>query len=253
MPTAVSRLGGPIGARLLDRRALSRTLAFENTGEAISLTTVSTDTPAPRRADARRNVELILEAAERCLARDPDASMSDIAAEAGLGRVTIYGHFRSRQELIEVVVQRVLHAANEALSDVDLTGDAAGALSRLVEATWKVTVRSGSLLVAAEKALPPEVVRKAHAGGLEERVRDFVAGAQQTGEFRGDLPTDWLVAAFHAILHAAANEIEAGRLDVDRASSVIAATLLGVCLASPGSPPPRRLTAARPRTPRAGR
>ncbi|MGH8776694.1 MAG: TetR/AcrR family transcriptional regulator [Jiangellaceae bacterium] len=192
-----------------------------------------THASAPRRADARHNVEVILEAAERCLARDPDASMSAIAAEAGLGRVTIYGHFKSRQELIEVVVHRVLAVANDALSGVDLTGDAVDALSRLVEATWEVTVRSGSLLVAAEKALPATVVREVHAGGLEERVRDFVARAQKTGEFRADLPTDWLVATFHAVVHAAANEIEARRLDADRAAEVITATMHGAY----GAPP----------------
>jgi TetR/AcrR family transcriptional regulator, mexCD-oprJ operon repressor len=185
-------------------------------------------TPRPLRADARRNIETILLAAERCLARDPDASMSDIAAEARLGRVTIYGHFKTRSELVEAVVQRVLRAANEALSDLDLGGDAAAALARLVEATWEVTVRSGSVLIASEKALPATRVRQAHAGPLEDRVRDLIERAQSSGEFRADLPTDWLVATFHAIVHAAANEIDAGRLDTDGASSIITATILGV-------------------------
>ena len=94
----------------------------------MSQTPAATEAPTPRRADARRNVEVILDAAERCLARDPDASMRATATEAGLGRVTIYGHFKSRQDLIEVVVRRVLAAANDALGEVDLTGDAAGAL-----------------------------------------------------------------------------------------------------------------------------
>jgi TetR/AcrR family transcriptional regulator, mexCD-oprJ operon repressor len=183
--------------------------------------------PTARRADARRNIEAILDAAERCLAADPDASMSDIATAAGLGRVTIYGHFKTRAELIEIVARRVLEDANEVLSDVDLTGDAADALARLVEASWKVTIRSGSLVVAAEKALPPHVVRAAHAGELEDRVRNFLAGAQRAGAFRSDLSTDWLVAVFAATLHAAANEIEAGRLQADAAAGHITATLLG--------------------------
>jgi AcrR family transcriptional regulator len=183
--------------------------------------------PTTRRADARRNIETILDAAERCLAADPDASMSDIASEAGLGRVTIYGHFKTRAELIEVVARRVLDDANEVLSEVDLTGNAPVALARLVEASWKVTIRSGSLVIAAEKALPPHVVREAHAGPLEDRVHDFLAGAQRAGTFRTDLSTPWLVATFHATLHAAANEIDAGRLNADEAASVITATLLG--------------------------
>jgi AcrR family transcriptional regulator len=183
--------------------------------------------PTARRADARRNIEAILDAAERCLAADPDASMSNIASEAGLGRVTVYGHFKTRAELIEIVARRVLEDANEVLSDVDLTGDAPDALARLVEASWKVTIRSGSLVVAAEKALPPHVVREAHAGALEDRVHNFLAGAQRAGAFRTDLSTQWLVAMFHATLHAAANEIDAGRLNADVATGVITATLLG--------------------------
>jgi TetR/AcrR family transcriptional regulator, mexCD-oprJ operon repressor len=183
--------------------------------------------PAARRADARRNIETILDAAERCLAADPDASMSDIADEAGLGRVTIYGHFKTRAELIEVVARRVLEDANGVLADVDLTGEAGDALARLVAASWRVTIRSGSLIVAAEKALPAHVVREVHAGELEDRVRNFLAGAQRVGSFRSDLSTEWLVATFHATLHAAANEIEAGRLDAEEAAGVITATLLG--------------------------
>ena len=192
--------------------------------------------PTPQRADARRNVEAILDAAEQCLARDPDASMSDIASAAGLGRVTIYGHFKTRAELIEIVARRVLDDANTVLAGVDLTGDAEQALGRLVEGSWEVTIRSGSLVVAAEKALPPDVVREAHAGELEDRVRNFLARAQQAGTFRTDLSTEWLVAIFHATLHAAANEIAAGRLDGDEAAQVITATLLGAYRTPPVRP-----------------
>jgi TetR/AcrR family transcriptional regulator, mexCD-oprJ operon repressor len=194
----------------------------------MSAATDSSKGPTQLRADARRNVELILAAAETCLARDPDASMSDIAAEAGLGRVTIYGHFSSRQALIEAVVHRVLAAANAALNAVDLSGDPGAALERLVEATWQVTLRSGSLIVAADKALPATTVRQAHAGGLEERVRNLFRAGQRSGAFRSDLSADWLVAIFHAVLHAAADEIDVGRLGPEDASRVITSTMLAV-------------------------
>ena len=181
-----------------------------------------------QRADARRNVERILDAAEACLARDPDASMADIAAAAGLGRVTVYGHFASRPALVEAVVRRVLAKADAALEAVDLTGDAAPAFTRLVQATWQVTMRSGRLLVAAERALPAETVREAHVGRLEERVRDFIATAQDQGAFRRDLSAAWLMTVFHAVLHAAANEIDHERLDPAEAPDMIARTMLSV-------------------------
>jgi TetR/AcrR family transcriptional regulator, mexCD-oprJ operon repressor len=180
----------------------------------------------PRRADARRNIETIIEAAERCLARDPDASMSDIATEAGLGRITIYGHFKTRAELVEVVARRVLADANAILAGVDLRGDPAQALARLVTASWEVTARSGSLVVAAERALPPHVLRDAHAGELEDRVRRFLARAQRKRAFRSDLSTNWLVALFHATLHTAATEVHAGRLEAKEVAEIITTTLL---------------------------
>ena len=53
--------------------------------------------------------------------------------------------------MIEALVRRVLGIGNAALDEVDLSGDAAAALERLVDATWRLILRSGSLLVAAEK------------------------------------------------------------------------------------------------------
>src|SRR6266849_4504789 len=76
-----------------------------------------------RRADARRNVAAILDAALLCLARDPDASVGDIAQAAGVGRVTLYGHFRSRADLIDAVLARTLDQAHVVLDATDTTGE----------------------------------------------------------------------------------------------------------------------------------
>jgi serine phosphatase RsbU (regulator of sigma subunit) len=58
------------------------------------------------RADAERNRERILEAAEQLLAQSPDASLSDIAAAAGLSRSTLHRHFRTREDLVEACSDR---------------------------------------------------------------------------------------------------------------------------------------------------
>ena len=56
------------------------------------------------RADARRNVERLLEAARVAIARDgPDASLDDIARDAGVGSGTLYRHFPTRVALLEAV------------------------------------------------------------------------------------------------------------------------------------------------------
>jgi serine phosphatase RsbU (regulator of sigma subunit) len=59
-----------------------------------------------RRADARRNDERILEAAKRLLEQSPAASLSDIAAAAGVSRSTLYRRFADRGELIAKLDER---------------------------------------------------------------------------------------------------------------------------------------------------
>src|SRR6266851_8366281 len=85
-----------------------------------------------QRADARRNIAAILDAAVLSLARDPDASVGDIAQAAGVGRVTLYGHFRSRADLIDAVLARTLEHADALLDAADLAGDPRVALGQLV-------------------------------------------------------------------------------------------------------------------------
>jgi len=65
-----------------------------------------------QRADARRNVAAILDAATDCLARDPDTSIARIAAAAGVGRITLYGHFSTRAELVDAVLALTIEHAD---------------------------------------------------------------------------------------------------------------------------------------------
>src|SRR5579875_2819444 len=76
-----------------------------------------------QRADARRNVAAILDAATECLARDPEVSIADIAAAAGVGRITLYGHFKTRAELIDAVVVRTIEHADAILLGTETGGD----------------------------------------------------------------------------------------------------------------------------------
>jgi hypothetical protein len=81
--------------------------------------------------------------------------------------------------------------------------------------------------------LPPDLLRDLHHGELEDRVSGFIADGQRAGVFRTDLPLDWLIAAFHAVIHAAANEVDLGRLESDEAADVVTATLVSVVTVPP--------------------
>ena len=75
--------------------------------------------PVPRkpRSDAQRNRERILEVAKGAFTRyGADASLDDIAKQAGVGAGTLYRHFPTRDALIEAVyrseVEKLAAAAN---------------------------------------------------------------------------------------------------------------------------------------------
>ena len=184
----------------------------------------------PQRADAKRNREAILDATLTCLSRDPTASMASIAAEAGVGRVTLYGHFSSRAELVEAVLVHALHSSEHTLGEVDAGGPAADALRRLVDSSWQILNTFRTALVAAENELPAETIRRHHEAPMK-RVESLIERGRVEGAFRTDLPTAWLVACFYSTLHTAAAEISAGRLREKDASRVISATIDAVLTA----------------------
>ncbi|MEU8227432.1 TetR/AcrR family transcriptional regulator [Kribbella sp. NPDC048915] len=180
---------------------------------------------ATKRADAQRNIAAILTAAAECLSRDPAASTSEIAKAAGVGRVTLYGHFPSRADLIEAVFVQAIAIGEETLGKVDLTGDPREALTRLIESSWHLVDQWRALLVAAQDALPPSRVRELHADPMA-RVERLLERGRAEGVFRTDLPTSWLVSVMHNVMHGAATEIQAGRITSDEAAPYITATLL---------------------------
>src|SRR6478672_563876 len=100
-----------------------------------------------KRADAQRNIAAIVAAATECLSRDPAASTSEIAKAAGVGRVTLYGHFPARSDLVDAVFVHAIESGEESLGQVDLSGDPRAALARLTESSWHLVDRYRSLLI----------------------------------------------------------------------------------------------------------
>jgi TetR/AcrR family transcriptional repressor of mexCD-oprJ operon len=184
------------------------------------------ETGTARRADARRNIEKILEAAVACLSRDPDASVGEIAQAAGVGRVTLYGHFASREALIEAALTRLLDEGDQVLAAVDLSGDPREALRALIESGWLLTAQAGAVLDAALGTLPPGRIQELHAKPAQ-RLEDLIRRGQSEGVFRADLPASWLASALHHVMKGAVVDVGKGRLDSADAARFISETVLG--------------------------
>src|SRR5215207_2462206 len=73
--------------------------------------------PRARRADAERNAAHVIEVAVELLQAEPDASLEELAAAAGVSRATLYRHFGSRSALVEAA--RTHARANTDANDRD--------------------------------------------------------------------------------------------------------------------------------------
>jgi AcrR family transcriptional regulator len=178
------------------------------------------------RADAERSIAAILDAAVKLLGERPDASMADIAAVAGVARQTVYAHYRSREALLTAVAER---ARAEAVAAIDAAeperGPPGEALARLVPAWWRTVERHARVL----EALAPSVGDAAEAHDFHApilgRVERLIRRGRRTGDFDRDLPIGWVVAAFLGLMHAAAEEVVAGRLKPDAAGRALERTV----------------------------
>jgi AcrR family transcriptional regulator len=192
-----------------------------------------------RRADAERNIAAILDAALVCLTEQPQVSSAAIARAAGVGRVTLYAHFPSREALLEAVLDRTLaQAAAVVRAAAPDEGPPAEALARLLRTSWDVLDRHRQLFEIAQHELGPTRLRERHDEAMSH-VERLLARGRDEGVFRTDLPLGWLVTVVYSLLHAAAEDVNAGRLPRSDAADALTATLLAA-LGGPRFSPPDR-------------
>jgi TetR/AcrR family transcriptional regulator, mexCD-oprJ operon repressor len=182
--------------------------------------------PKRRRADAERSVAAILDAALEALASDPDSSMSEIARRAGVVRATVYVHFPTRESLLDAVMEHAVADVAEATRAAEpQRGEPREALKRVLRATWQELDRFQALLTINMTRLSPEELHRRHLPVLEQ-LAPLIERGQKQGVFRSDLPIAWHLAVIRAIVHAASNEIQGGRLEESKAEAAMLSTAI---------------------------
>jgi AcrR family transcriptional regulator len=135
------------------------------------------------RADARRNLERVLDAAEQAFgASGPDASIDEIARLAGVGHGTVFRRFATKDDLMFAVIER--HVAElRTIAEEALAADDPG------EAFFDFVHRVAELNMSTP-GLHRCVVHcgdKPGAAELEKLAGRIVARAQRAGAVRRDV------------------------------------------------------------------
>ncbi|MBS2965449.1 TetR/AcrR family transcriptional regulator [Actinocrinis puniceicyclus] len=187
-----------------------------------------------RRADAERSIEAILDATLKETPANGELNMSAIARAAGVSRVTLYTHFPTREALVDAALQRGFAQTQQALSELALEdGPPRQVLAQLLRSSWQVVERHRNLYMVASANLPPAQLR-AYAEPVLGRVERLLARGRSEGEFRADLPLDWLVATVYTLMHLGAQQVATGRASADRAGELVSLTIMTLLTSPPG-------------------
>ena len=179
--------------------------------------------PRPSRSLQDQTATTILEAAARVLARQGQAAtISEVAAEAGVGRATLYRYFSTRDQLVSALWKVALAELDERLGAGRLEQVPFGeGIVRLVRAIGSVGERYEVLL---REPSYEELERGREV--LGERVRGLLERGQREGALRLDIAPDLIGEMFAGLVLAGLRRALAAGIGIEEASAAIVSVFL---------------------------
>ncbi|MEV0423410.1 TetR/AcrR family transcriptional regulator [Streptosporangium canum] len=197
------------------------------------------DTVATGGARARSNRLRILAVAAQELSRNPQASMDDVARAAGVVRRTLYGHFPSRDALIDGIAQQAAREVTEAFHRGQADADSPDeAMARFTLAVWEVGDRYRLLIALAQRNLTSAGIHEL-LRPVREKAAELLENGQRLGVFSDHLPAPALSYAVESMTLGLLQAVNDGAWE--NGGAVAAAT---ACLIAAGVPAGRAAAVA---------
>ena len=158
------------------------------------------------RADAERNRERVLVAAQHVFSEHGlDASVADVAREAGVGKATIFRSYPTKDDLIAAIacdrVRWVETLVTEALEQPDAWAAFEGCSSISPTAT-----RPTSRTSRRSRATPMRPQLTAARNATNKAFRKLMKKAKEQGAMRADATPEDIRTLFHGVTHAMTEE-----------------------------------------------
>lgn len=157
------------------------------------------------RADARRNIDTLLQAAMEVFAfSGVDAPVREIADKAGVGVGTVYRHFPQRSALIAAVFQHEVDACADAAPVLSAEHDPGEALARWMQRYVDFIAAKRGLAAALHSGNPAFDTLPAYfQKRLRPALQTLLEAAVAEGEVRADVEPDDLLRAVGSLCMAA--------------------------------------------------
>lgn len=161
----------------------------------------------PVRADARKNIDTLLQAAAAVFATSGvDAPIREIAAKAGVGLGTVYRHFPQRSDLIVAIMRREMDACAAAANVLSQQFAPAEAVSQWMQRFVDLVSAKRGLAAALHSGDPAyEQLPIYFDQTLKPALRALLDKAITAGEIREDIEIDDLLGAISGLCMSAQN------------------------------------------------
>ena len=155
------------------------------------------------RADARRNLERVLDAASEAFADSgPDVSIDEIARRAGVGHGTVFRRFPTKDDLMYAVVERHVDRMRVLAVETLASDDPGGAFFDFARRVAEVAMTTPGL-----HRCVVHCGEKPGAAELDRLVAKIVSRAQHAGAVRADVkPVDVQLLVRSALTSAPAGQ-----------------------------------------------
>lgn len=157
-----------------------------------------------------------MEAGTRTLLSNRSAGMSEIAEAAGIGRATLYRHFKTREALIKKLALSCYEEFDAAYAPyLHLEGKAA--IQKIFEVAMPMARRFNFLIRRWSLVEDDEDLQRADARSHHEMIY-LLDQAKKSGEIGNGFPDSWLIAFFDSLLMAGCTLVETGEIDAEQAA-----------------------------------
>ncbi|MFI8568262.1 TetR/AcrR family transcriptional regulator [Rhodococcus sp. NPDC078407] len=185
--------------------------------------------PSVQRSDARSNRARILHVAQGVLADNPDATINDVAAAAGVVRRTVYAHFASREALIDGIAREAAEGISAALTRIPAADESAVTVFvRQTLALARVGDQYRLLLAVARSDLGHNSIHDLLTP-MRESAAAVIRRGQREGVFSSYLAAEVLILNIEAIALSILDATNAGLIgDPAGAATTSSLVLLGI-------------------------
>lgn len=163
----------------------------------------ATEPTRRQRADARQNVDALLEAAKEVFAEaGVDAPVRTIATRAGVGVGTLYRHFPLRSDLISAVFRRELEACVDAAPELQAAYPPGEALDRwVIRFTQFVATKQGLAAALHSGDTAYEPLAQVFSTVLVPTLDRLLVSARSAGEPIADIDPEEFLSAVASLCH----------------------------------------------------